>query len=130
MIEQRGDVRCGTDHLFEIVEHDQDAIVTNPSGKLLERAVLSGISKVKCTGDSRHHKGWIRNGRQRNDSHAAWKERFRIFRQPQRQPCLANPAGTSERQEPAFVTREQRMHCRDLSRPADEGGHEHWINLA
>jgi hypothetical protein len=108
-LEQSAHDRCGLDQVFEVVEHEEPLPGPQRGRQRHQRWLGIGPANAKRLGDGRGDHIGLADGRKLDDVDAIRERIHDIGGDPERQPGLANPAGSGQGHQPD-------------GRVADEGG--------
>jgi hypothetical protein len=115
--EQRRQLRGGGGQVFEVVEQEEQPHVPDVLGELAAGADGAGRGL--------HHELRVAERGERDPPDAVGEVISRLGRGLQRQPRLAGPAGTGERDKADVVAAEERREHLELRRAAQEGRGRH-----
>ena len=118
--QEPGDVRCGSDDLLEVVEHEQDSLFVQKRGqrRFLRDARLLAHAERGC--DRAEDEARLTHRRQRDEEDTVGEGIHELGACLQGQPGLAGASRTGERDEARRAVAEQLEECRELGRPSNQ----------
>jgi hypothetical protein len=123
--EQVGDVRSGLDHLFDVVQDEQQALAAHGRPQPRGERFAAGRPDAEGRRHGRHDQVGGRDGGERDEPDAVREGCFDRRGGRDREPGLAHPAGTGQRQQADGRIGEQPTEGFHLAFPADERGRRH-----
>jgi hypothetical protein len=97
--QELGDQGRGLDHLLEVVEHQQGALVAEDRYQPVKQRLVSRLPYPKRLRNGRQHQARVTDRSKFNGGEAIWEAIGQLVGDAQRKAGLADPAWTSEGQE-------------------------------
>jgi hypothetical protein len=118
--QERGQDRRGGDDLLEVVEQEEDPAAVDRGGKLLLQGVAGDLAGAERLGDRRQDQRLVGDGAERDEGDAVRERRRRPAGYLDRQPRLADAAGTGQGQQADVLALQEVEAGCDLSLAANE----------
>ena len=118
-VEQRPDRRTRLDQLFEVVQHEQEIVVSEVFDHGVGQISTGHRPNPQGPGDLGRHERRIAHRTEIDEEHSVGMTIEPFPGDLEREPGLARAAGTRQREQPGAV--QQAVDLHDLGRPADEG---------
>jgi len=120
--EQLDQHRRGVGNLLKVVEHQQAPASRQVRAQPLDQGTTVAFPETQAVSDGGEHQRWIRHRGQGDKPHPIGERWPRRFSDRQRQPGLADPTRSGERQQPGLPLAKKIADRRDDILAPDEGG--------
>jgi hypothetical protein len=115
-----GHLRCGSGHLLDIVQDQQQAPLVQMTGEKLSHRLGSCLVKPELPRNRGEHELWIGDRREGHKDNTVRKCRCDFFGEPHGQTRFADASRAGQRQQPHLVVNQVDTGRRDLGVPANE----------
>ncbi|MDF3039208.1 MAG: hypothetical protein K0Q71_1914, partial [Thermomicrobiales bacterium] len=109
------------DDLLDVIQDQQQVAMAQDCRERLGDRSIAALADAQRPGDHRDDQRGIADRRQRYEGDAVGEGVLELIRDLEREPSLANAAGTGQCHEPDVIPVQQRRDCCSLPLSADEG---------